>query len=270
MGRNGKRRNGVSCRDMPSWNIHTAHVERLLAEHEAGELGICDVDAFLFGNYVPDIYLGYMVPNTTYRIDYCLTHVARPNMIPAPDADSFWDDSVWRALRRPKSEAGMSLALGVWAHLCADRMYNLRFREFCLSRVVPRGEELRKQKQADFNLFGHSLQLSRHVNVTPELLDAAFAFHHYSILPADVRRAVDVADAIVDERDAPSARDYQLIGREWLDATFGSCHERLGVWLRTYVELRDEGADWSAADIRARAGLNPATPDDRTWMTRLP
>ena len=39
---------------MPSWNIHTAHVERLLREEGAAALGVVDVNAFLFGNFVPD------------------------------------------------------------------------------------------------------------------------------------------------------------------------------------------------------------------------
>ena len=57
---------------MPSWNIHTAHVERLLREHGASELGIGDKDAFLMGNLLPDVYVGYMVPDATWRIDYKL------------------------------------------------------------------------------------------------------------------------------------------------------------------------------------------------------
>ena len=55
---------------MPSWNIHTAHVERLLREHGASELGIGDKDAFLMGNLLPDVYVGYMVPDASWRIDY--------------------------------------------------------------------------------------------------------------------------------------------------------------------------------------------------------
>ena len=39
---------------MPSWNI-LPHVERLLAEYDQEELGIHDVNCFLFGNLVPDI-----------------------------------------------------------------------------------------------------------------------------------------------------------------------------------------------------------------------
>ena len=62
---------------MPSWNIHTAHVERLLADCEPDDLGIEDVNAFLFGNYVPDIYLGFMVADITFHVDYCRTWPSR-------------------------------------------------------------------------------------------------------------------------------------------------------------------------------------------------
>ena len=43
---------------MPSWNIHTAHAELLLREEGAAALGIRDVDAFLLGNLLPDVYVG--------------------------------------------------------------------------------------------------------------------------------------------------------------------------------------------------------------------
>ena len=60
--------------------------------------GIGDENAFLFGNYVPDIYVGYMVPDASCRVDYCLTHLACPNTIPLPQASWFWDIYV---VRRP-------------------------------------------------------------------------------------------------------------------------------------------------------------------------
>ena len=255
---------------MPSWNIHTAHVEHLLAETPAEALGISDANAFLFGNYVPDLYLGFMVHDTTYRLDYCLTHLARPNLIPVPDADHFWDDCVWRIFRRPQSESGWSLALGVWAHLVADRMYNMRFRKFCQTRVVPEGDELRLSKQADYDLFGHSLGISSHVRETPELLEAAQKFRQYSILPDDVRRALVVADGIVAQETVnPEPGDYQLISVEWLNDTFDACNERLGIWLKTWAQLKAADKPYSAADVRAAAGLAPATPDDRGWMRHL-
>lgn len=239
---------------MPSWNIHTAHVERLLAEHQAEDLGIADVNSFLFGNYVPDIYLGFMVPDTTFRIDYCLTHMAKPRLIPLPDADQFWNNCVSR--RRPTTDSGLSLTLGAWAHLVADRVYNGTFRDFCQTHDTPHGDELRLMKQGDFDLFGHSLGISSTVEITPELLDAANRFRQYSVLPDDVRKSVDVANAIVQGEDVkPVPDDYQLLSAEWMAGTFGQCNERLGAWLAAWQELERDGSPVKADDVRAKAGL---------------
>lgn len=77
---------------MPSWNVHTEHVERLLREGSAGDYGVRDVNAFLFGNYLPDIHVGYLVPNPAGGIlPYRATHFADPTIIPIPRERLFWD-----------------------------------------------------------------------------------------------------------------------------------------------------------------------------------
>ena len=235
---------------MPSWNIHTAHVERLFAEQAPKELGIADANAFLFGNYVPDIYLGFMVPDVSFHIDYCLTHLAEVNVIPVPDADRFWDAYVFR--RRPSDPSGVSLVLGAWAHLLADQIYNSRFREFCATHDVPKGEERRTGKQADFALFGHSLQVTSRVRQTSELLEAARRFRAYSILPVDVTRSIDVADSVLRENAEPPVCDeYQLLSAEWMTDTFGACDARLRSWLETWQRLEQSERCVSSAEIHA-------------------
>lgn len=74
---------------MPSWNIHIAHAERLL---EGGPIArvVRDRNAFLFGNLVPDIYVGYMVPGVVRPIPYRVTHFAAPEHIPKPREGEFW------------------------------------------------------------------------------------------------------------------------------------------------------------------------------------
>lgn len=240
---------------MPSWNIHTAQVERLLSEGSPGDFGIADVNAFLFGNYVPDIYVGFMVPDASYRIDYCVTHVARPNMTPLPNADLYWNDCVIR--RRPDDPAGASLALGAWAHLLADRVYNGRVRLFCQTHDVPKGEELRVRKQADFDAFGRSLNMESRVQVTPVLLDAARRFRQYEIKADDVVRAVEVANAIVDKAGAVPGGTYQLLGEEWMNATFDLCDSLMAGWLRTWRRRASEGRAVRAADIWADMDISP-------------
>ena len=250
---------------MPSWNIHTAIVEDLLRNHDAASLGIVDANAFLFGNYVPDIYVGFMVPDATLHIDYCMTHVALPSIIPVPNADFFWDHYVGR--RKRLEGAKESLVLGAWAHLVADRFYNGRFRTFYETHELPMNESLRIGKQGDFDLFGRSLSMTSHVDVTPELLEAAQSFMAYTVLPDDVRRSVDVASAIVDESgiESPANEDYQLLTAEWMQDALDACVERQAVWFKAWQQLRAEGARYMSSDIRSAAGLPPAMSDSASW-----
>jgi hypothetical protein len=253
---------------MPSWNIHTAHVERLLAHHRAHDLGIEDANAFLFGNFVPDVYVGFMVPDVSMHVDYCVTHFARLSMIPVSDADLYWDFYI--ACRAPETPSGMSLVLGAWAHLVADRFYNGRFRTFWHTHDVPGGDEQRIAKQADYDLFGHTLGISSLVKATPELLEAAYDFRPYRILAEDVRRAVDTANRITRESANPPAGGchFRLLDPRWFEAVFAACDERLAVWLQAWQQLEREGKPAFAADIRAQAGLQAPIPDTNDWMNR--
>ena len=255
---------------MPSWNIHTAHVERLLADTPPSDLGIGDANAFLFANYIPDIYVGYMVPDATMHIDYRITHVTPAYMIPIPDADKFWDNYMLRF--RPPTAAETSLLLGAWAHLTTDRIYNGRFRNHCVEYGREADEGLRVRKQGDFSLFGRSLGISAHVQATPELLEAAWKFRPYRILADDVHRAIAAADAIVAGNPGPTEHaksDYQEIDAAWMTSVFEACNERLRTWLLTWQELEARGEDIHAAEIRVAAGIPPATPDDPEWLRKV-
>lgn len=252
------------CRIMPSWNVHTAIVERLLAGRNISALGIEDANTFLFGNYVPDIYVGFMVPDASWHIDYCITHLAKIELIPVPNSDLFWDYYVGR--RKPASAAGVDLVVGAWAHLVADRFYNERFRTFLLAHDVPEGEALRKAKQGDFDTFGRSLGVTSLVEATPSLVDAAWDFKPYRLLPDDIARAVEVANAIVREsRPASEARgrsiaNYQILDEKWMRTILDDCVEYLLVWLETWQRFEGAGRRCLAADIRAVAAAGSGLP----------
>lgn len=77
--------------DMPSWNIHIAHAEGLLSSGGPVARMVRDRNAFLFGNLIPDIYVGYMVPAIAEPIPYRVTHFAAPEHIPKPREHEFWD-----------------------------------------------------------------------------------------------------------------------------------------------------------------------------------
>ena len=91
---------------MPSWNIHIAHVQRLLHEQDARALGICDANAFLFGNLVPDVYVGYLVRPTSRTVPYRVTHFADPAFVPQPAYWEFWT----RYARASADERGRTLS----------------------------------------------------------------------------------------------------------------------------------------------------------------
>ena len=186
---------------MPSWNIHTAHVERLLREEGAEALGIRDVNAFLLGNFAPDIYVGYMVPSTTYRIDYKLTHLAQREHIPLPRHDDFWDFYVAR------QDHVSDLTLGAWAHMACDHVYNAHTRTYLARVGVKPGEKARVGKQG-------------------------------RILERDARAAVDVAERIVEknrEEHVTGEPDYQLLTADFFEAARQEAHETVVAGLRAYA-----------------------------------
>lgn len=203
---------------MPSWNIHTAHVERLLREEGAARLGVRDVNVFLFGNLLPDIYVGYMVPVPVARLrDYRETHFADGGAIPSPNYEAFWERYV---VGGGTSATGPvhDLVLGAWAHLVCDSVYNTHTRAYIASIGVKAGDVTRKRKQRDFALFGRSFDISLRPRVTPELMAACAAYPQYSIGEEDVREAVAVAGRIVDENHAGlicGVPEYDLLTPEF-------------------------------------------------------
>lgn len=183
---------------MPSWNIHTAHVERLLREHDASELGIRNQDAFLMGNLLPDVYVGYMVPDATWRIDYKLTHLTMREHIPIPRYQEFWDFYV----ERPEDYGAAcvtDVVLGAWCHLVCDHVYNARTRAYLKELGVAPGEQARIKKQSDFALFGRTLNIEMVPSVTNVVIEQCRNFPQYSVDEKDVRSAASVASSIVEK-----------------------------------------------------------------------
>lgn len=133
-----------------------------------------------------------------------------------------------------------------------DHVYNERFRDYCTERDIEVSDALRVRKQSDFDLFGRSLPIESHVQITPELLQAAHDFPPYRVLEEDVRRAVEAADAIVDGNVPPQGAEshYQELSEAWLQDTFDACNGLLSVWLSAWRRLEEAGKSVGAADIK--------------------
>lgn len=214
---------------MPSWNIHIAHVERLLAEEGADTLGIRDVDAFLMGNLAPDIYVGYMVPDATTRIDYKLTHLTMREHIPVPRCDEFWDFYCTNPAGYGAHEV-TDLVRGAWCHLVCDHVYNTNTRAWLEKLGVQPGEKARIGKQSDFADYGRTLQISLVPNVTDEVLAQCEAFPQYRIAPADARSAARVAARMVGDNRGGHIRGepgYRLLAPGFFRGAGREAHETM-------------------------------------------
>lgn len=227
---------------MPSWNIHTAHAERLLDEVGADALGIRDVDAFLLGNLLPDVYVGYMVPNPTRKIEYKDTHFADPTFVPEP---RYWE--FFEKYGAPGTDGVVSdLVLGNWAHLVADHDYNHHNNDFIAAHGIAPGKETRIRKQADFDLFGRTLDISRVPRITPEVLRQCREFPQYEIAEADARGAQAAMEKIVAsnaERHIDGEPRYQMLQNDFFPSTFDEVHEHICAGLLAYAA---GDASWGA------------------------
>lgn len=229
---------------MPSWNIHTAHVERLLSEESPAELGIRDVNAFLFGNLVPDIYVGYMVPGITHKIPYKETHFADPGYVPEPRYYEFFERFVI-----PSTGAdGLvgDVVLGAWTHLVADHVYNRHFNQLLEREGLTPGEVVRERKQADFADFGRTLDIALVPEPTAALLAEARAFPQYVVEEADARATCAVMAQIVADNVAHhvASPTYRLLG----EAYFTQVPDEVDALMRAGLHAYAAGeADWGRA-----------------------
>lgn len=222
---------------MPSWNIHTAHVEKLFEDYTPAELGIRDENCFLFGNFLPDVYVGYMVPRVRKIIDYSITHFADPLYMPEPAYDEFW-----QRYADPSRDAKgriSDVTLGAWAHLVADHGYNHNVNRLILDQQLEYGDALRVRKQGDFEHFGRTLSISRTPKLTPELLAQCAAFPQYAVAERDVRLAVEVAQGIVATTQAhhiSGVPDYSLLDAEFFQRVFVEVHHTIAQGLLAYAK----------------------------------
>lgn len=254
---------------MPSWNIHTAHVESLLRTHDVAELGIRDANAFLFGNVLPDVYVGYMVTDVSRRLEYAETHLADPTFVPEPRYQEFWERYGW-----PSNSRGVvsDVVLGAWCHLMADNVYNARNNAFIRERGIGPGERTRIRKQRDFDTFGRTLDISSTFVVDAGLLAQCAAFPQYAVAERDVRAAVEVANQVVaanrrDHIDGAAAYSMLTAGffREAFDAVESLMAESLAAYAAgTFARGGGSGVQPSGQSVRV--GSRRAQGDGRAMQ----
>lgn len=219
---------------MPSWNIHTAHAEQLLNTTGADALGIRCVDAFLLGNLLPDVYVGYMVPDITRKIPYQDTHFADPSIVPEPDYGQFFD----LFCARDANGVVDDLLLGSWAHLVADHDYNKRVNAFFEQEHITPSSTVREKKQSDFAAFGRTLDISLVPHITPEVLAQCARFPQYDLEPSDMYATEEAMSRIVadnTEHHIEGIPEYQLLYPDFFSSTFEGATEHIRAGLLAYA-----------------------------------
>lgn len=211
---------------MPSWNVHLAQAEELLQRSSELARAVEDRDAFLFGCLVPDIMVGYMVPDIEHPLPYRITHLTEEGSVPRPQEGSFWDAFVSPVLgagetavdEPPLSGAVRSMTLGAWTHLLTDNLWNDCAGAFAREHLGDRGEPFRVMKQADFEMFGRTRTVPAPPPPDTALIRAATQFPQYPIGARDARAAVEVARGIAASNSlaAGATEAYRLFGHDML------------------------------------------------------
>lgn len=206
---------------MPSWNIHMALADAI---YDARPDCILDGAAFLFGNLLPDLYVGYMVSDVSKHITYEETHFADPDAVPIPQFEEFWEDYGAQGAKA----GSYDLCLGTYTHLIADAVFNSATQKFLADNGIPRGEAARIKKQADFDTFGKSLALQHAPKLTEKVLIEAFYYPQYTIDDKDLKKAEKVALNIYENNNKEalnfndSSAMYCMLTRDF----FESCMKR--------------------------------------------
>lgn len=218
---------------MPSWNIHASLTKDVLRDAPPLSLGIVNVNDFKFGNFLPDVYVGYMVKDISHTLRYIQTHFTSPEHIPIPGADIFWNTFI-----APYVDKGGidSLTLGSWAHLETDATFNRAVRTFNKEHGVQPGNETRIRKQADFHLFGNSLDMDITIKPSETLFESAQLFAQYPLQKEDVLASIAAFEKFKKQSKAePMTNRYLLLSKRFMEEAMQTARKNIEQKLRLYA-----------------------------------
>lgn len=223
---------------MPSWNVHIAHVEHVLKTHTLEGIGVHNPSAFLLGNLLPDLYVGYMVPDITKKILYNTTHMAPHAHVPLPNYQAFGEEFLSHTRVSYDQETSQDLVLGAWCHLMCDHTYNQATRTFLDAHHIEHGEQARIGKQTDLDTYGRTLDITRTITIDDDLIAQVSRFAQYEIDMRDVCACARVVKDIVarNKREhIDGIPQYMMLHQAFFDDTFKSVNDLLDFQLTTYA-----------------------------------
>ncbi len=205
-------------------------------------------DAFLLGNVAPDVHIGFMVPGYSHKVRYGRSHQSYPGSLPIPSykryqrnfmdglnpaeyllQTDFIQPNVSYCLAEQRSLVNQrqlrEFIVGIWCHLVCDHVYNAHTRAFLRAHHIPTGEDARIRKQADFDVYGRSLDMNRLPEASDELFAVAAAHPQYGFTHSDVEQTLQVIQRIAEEnrQNSVSCPQYQMLDTEFFSSCLSKC-----------------------------------------------
>ena len=101
---------------MPGWMMHLATANEISKQLQV------DKNSFLFGNILPDVYNGYIVPNLSHKIEHKISHYDTKQKI---QEKVYGLPGVYKFVEKNKEALdNNSVALGYLTHLMTDYYWN--------------------------------------------------------------------------------------------------------------------------------------------------
>jgi len=121
------------------------------------------------------------------------------------------------------------LIVGIWCHLVCDHVYNAHTRAFLRAHHIPTGEDARIRKQADFDVYGRSLDMNRLPEASDELFAVAAAHPQYGFTHSDVEQTLQVIQRIAEEnrQNSVSSPQYQMLDTEFFSSAYKEAEDIL-------------------------------------------
>ena len=193
-----------------------------------------------------------MVPDYSHKVRYGRSHQSYPGSLPIPSYKryqrNFMDglnpaeyllqtDFIQPNVSYCSAEqCGLvdqrqlrELIVGIWCHLVCDHVYNTHTRAFLHAHHIPTGEDARIRKQADFDIYGRSLDMSRLPEASDELFAVAAAHPQYGFTHSDVEQTLQVIQRIAEEnrQNSVSCPQYRMLDTEFFSSAYKEAEETL-------------------------------------------
>lgn len=221
---------------MPSWSIHLSVAGKVYEKFHK-RYGWLGENEFLFGNILPDLFEGHVVPGLSCVVDDYSTHFPKQQTIkgvtiPIPDLKRF--------LEQYQDKLKNSVIFGYYCHLFTDCFWNRFFFENTLREkrkkdhlpqvILQTGEirelpfqEVNAMKQNDFRIFCQHLSQTETIiypNFSNKILDEVKQIKEFNFTKKDIEKTIDFIHKNLCDFEKTSFTEYLLFSKEKMNQIY--------------------------------------------------